>query len=96
MAADRFNSMDKSLSHFGHSKEARNAIYKIIAAILHLGNVSIQEKEDSNEGEIRKESKCSLEYAARLMQVKTDQLKQVLLTRCFHVNDINEMWVSEL
>lgn len=82
--------MDKALAHFGHSKVARSAIYKLIAAILHLGNISIQEK-NSNEGEICAESKCHLEFAANLLQVKMEQLEKVLLTRCFQINGTNEM-----
>lgn len=40
-----FKNTDRSLDNFGVELETKKDIYKIVAALLHLGNVSFEESE---------------------------------------------------
>lgn len=85
-----FQSMDQALGHFGQSERQKRAIYRIVAAILHLGNISFEESTDDCKGGCRikqnHESAEALENAASLLGVDREQLQMGLLSRVMQTN----------
>ena len=39
--------MDQSMDNVGFSKEEKDNIYRVTAAVLHLGNIEFEEKDDT-------------------------------------------------
>lgn len=73
-----FTSLDTALSNFGYSDESKSLIYGWLAAILHLGEIEFE----TNNGyvfAVSENSKKSLGYAAHLLNIDVDQLKNVIL-----------------
>ncbi|XP_055308258.1 uncharacterized protein LOC129572340 [Sitodiplosis mosellana] len=60
-------------------------MYRILAAILHLGNIEFEEKL-SEKCEISELSRVHLEQSARLLKIDENILKSALLTRSIIVN----------
>lgn len=81
--------MDAALSLIGYSQKLNMVIYKICAAILHLGNVEVQEGTDG-QIDVTEASLIYLETVASLLSVDESNLKNVLLKRPFNVNNIQE------
>lgn len=81
MPGDDFNALDNSLSGLGLSAEMREMIYQRLAAILHLGNVNF---EDNNEDHAEIKEEKSVQYAASLLGIDTESLRDVLLKRKFN------------
>ncbi|CAG0898127.1 unnamed protein product [Darwinula stevensoni] len=81
--AKDFIEMDKALQTLGVSDRERLAIYTIVAAVLHLGNITFEDNpEDSRGGGRMSESSgASLATAAQLMGVEKEDLHQALLSR---------------
>lgn len=78
-----FIATDSALKHFDVNENERFEIYKIVAAVLHLGNISFEESpEDSHGGcRVSRTSNGSLEIAAKLIGIDPDELQQSLLSR---------------
>lgn len=75
---------DASLRRFGVSDKERVDIYKIVAAVLHLGNVGFEDSPDDKRGGCRVKdgpSTQSLKHAATLLGIDSDELNQCLLSR---------------
>lgn len=92
-AANSFETMEKSLLSLGFSANAKKTIYKLIAAILHLGNIHIEKRSVDEMIEIRGDSVSSLEQAAGLMNTSADYLKDSLLTKRIKIGSEDEMYV---
>ena len=45
-----FSETDNALAHFGVSEAERLAIYRIVAAVLHLGNISFEDSAEDSKG----------------------------------------------
>lgn len=58
-------------------------IYKLVASVLHLGNVNFEENpEDARGGcQVSKQSEQSLAIASKLMGVDSFELRQALVSR---------------
>lgn len=81
-SAYSFSELDHALSGMGYSNEGKQKIFKLVAAILHLGNISFQEKVDkSGTCQITDDSKCYLQNAADLIEITTDTLEKALISR---------------
>jgi myosin-6 len=79
-----FKAMDAALTNFGVSAEDKNYIYQIVAAVLHLGNISFEDSPDDKKGGCRLKEGLSTEssrLASRLIGVDANELNQCLLTR---------------
>lgn len=61
--------------------EAVQSIWKLIAVILHLGNIEFEVKEDNGESIANISNTKGIANIANLLQVKPEELKQALLTR---------------
>ena len=63
------------------SDQAIESIWKMVAVILHLGNIEFDSKEDNGESIATIRSNTEVQTIANLLQVKVDDVKQSLLTR---------------
>lgn len=79
---DTFNALDQALGTM------RLPIYRLLAAILHMGNVNF-ENNDSSYAQITKNSNESFECAANLLKIDSIHLRNALLSRKFTVNSDN-------
>lgn len=77
--------IDGALNDVGISHADRMRIYKTLAAILHLGNVIIEEDILSEKCKISQLSKNHLEHAADLLNIDQQILETALLTRSIEV-----------
>lgn len=79
-----YQQTDRALTNFGVGSEQKRSIYSIVAAVLHLGNISFCDDPDDNRGGCRLEpgkSERALEITARLMGLDKELLLQSLISR---------------
>lgn len=81
-----FEYLNEALSNIGYSDEEKHQIFKLIASILHLGNIKIEQ--NGSECVVPVTSHQSLKNASLLMNVSTEELKQTLLTRRITMNNM--------
>lgn len=81
-----FTKIDDCFSIFGLDITKRRQVYKIIAAILHLGNISFEESTD-NTCEISKDSHTSCRNAAELLSLGTKDLQSMLINNSIDIKD---------
>lgn len=86
---ENLETVDRALESIGISHDERNRIYKIIAAILHLGNVDIEEENSFEKCKISELSKIHLQHTANLLNIGHQTLETALLTRTIEVNGSN-------
>lgn len=79
-----FLAVDKALIEVGVTNEERIRIYKILAAILHIGNVTFEENPVIAGCQIADSSNHS-SYAAQLLGIEPRTLEDSLLTRKIYV-----------
>lgn len=76
----RFADVDQHLSACGMKSDERHAVYKLLAAILHLGNIEFVEDEKFG-CQITNSTESSLQKASELLCFNSVELKKNLLTR---------------
>ena len=78
-----FHNLDQALSRLGLSDAQRHQIYSLVAAVLHLGNVTFEDNPDDARGgcQVAAKSEASLEITAQLIGVDACELRQALVTR---------------
>lgn len=78
-----YKQTDEALTNFGLNDQEKFAIYSIVAAVLHLGNISFCDDPDDNRGGCRLEpsSEQSLKSTGRLIGLEPDLLRQALVSR---------------
>ena len=78
-----FHRLRKSLMDTGISESKRDNIFKVIAGILHLGNIEFEDNAEDSKGGcmISTSSSTSLKHAAKLLGVDTSELLNGLITR---------------
>lgn len=75
----KFDVIDSTLTQFGLFEDQKLALYKVIASILHLGNVDFH---DQSEGcQIIETEKKSLQNAANLLGMEAEVLAESIMTR---------------
>lgn len=80
-----FNALNSALSGLqSQTSNMRQAIYAILAAILHLGNVCFSSN-DEGFARINDDSKQSLQNAADLLRIDTHELNRIFLERTMSV-----------
>lgn len=80
-AAD-YRRMDDSMNKVGFSEEEKANIFKVVAAVLHVGNIAFEESGDKDGGSVvSSTSNKSLNFAAQLLDVSPAELKMSLTTR---------------
>jgi myosin heavy subunit len=81
---DCFNETVQCLSRIGLGREEQTSVFKVAAAVLHIGNVSFEEKLDDNGEHIATISEASrpiLEKACDLLGFKSDDVLDAILTK---------------
>ena len=75
--------MDKALGRLGLNEINKLEIYSLVAAVLHLGNISFEEIPDDVRGgcQVSDSSEKSLTTTCRLLGVDADELRQALVSR---------------
>eukprot|EP00096_Caligus_rogercresseyi_P001057 TRINITY_DN1165_c0_g1_i1.p1 TRINITY_DN1165_c0_g1~~TRINITY_DN1165_c0_g1_i1.p1 ORF type:complete len:1290 (+),score=487.80 TRINITY_DN1165_c0_g1_i1:159-4028(+) len=78
-----FLNVDRDLKNLGMSEEDRLDVYRSIAAVLHIGNISFEDDPDDNRGGCRvtEESEGSLQITAELLKLDLDELRRALTAR---------------
>ncbi|TMW48172.1 hypothetical protein DOY81_006742 [Sarcophaga bullata] len=80
---NHFQNLDKALGRLGLSEVQKLEIYSLVAACLHLGNISFEEIPDDARGgcQVSQSSEKSLTITCRLLGVDPDELRQALVSR---------------
>lgn len=81
-----FEYLNEALSNIGYSDEGKHQNFKLIASILHMGNIKFEQ--NGSECVVPVTSHQPLEYASHLMNVSTEELKETLLTRRITMNNM--------
>lgn len=81
MQANDFNKVKNAFKALDFADEAVQSIWKLVAVILHLGNIEFEVKEDNGEAIATISNNKDIDNIANLLQVKAQDLKQALLTR---------------
>jgi myosin heavy subunit len=76
------------LSSIGVDDEEQQSVFAMVAAVLHLGNVQFEEKQnhDDNDAQITAASMPSLIQACELLGLDPERVAQAILTKRFTVN----------
>lgn len=83
--AQDLEALDKELTCIGTSHVERIQIYKILAAILHLGNIEIEET-NSGESQISETSRIHLKHMSNLLNIEQQIIEKSLITRSIDIN----------
>jgi myosin heavy chain 9/10/11/14 len=77
---DEWNTLIEAFHIMSFSEKEQTAIFRTIAAILHLGNVAVrQESRATDQASLTPEAKASIDKACRLLGVQTDPFIKGLL-----------------
>lgn len=78
-----FSALDKALSRLGLSNNDKLAIYALVAAVLHLGNISFEDMPDDVRGgcQVSDSSEKTLNLSAQLLGLDDFELRQALVSR---------------
>lgn len=78
-----FQILDQALNRLGVDEPTRHQIYGLVAAVLHLGNVSFEENpEDARGGcQVSQDSEQALAITSKLIGVDSFELRQALVSR---------------
>lgn len=78
-----YQQTDRALTNFGLDERQKLAVYGIVAAVLHLGNIDFCDDHDDNRGGCRLEARTepALRSTARLIGLEPDLLRQALVSR---------------
>ncbi|KAK5953874.1 class II myosin [Knufia fluminis] len=77
---DEWNYLIEAFHVMGFSEQEQNAIFRTIAAVLHIGNVAAkQESRATDQAMLTAEAKASLDKACRLLGVQTEPFIRGLL-----------------
>jgi myosin heavy subunit len=87
---DDFNETISCLSNIGLATEEQNILLGLVAAVLHLGNISFEESQNEDHSAVIAESSCpSLQKACELLGLKEDDVKEAILTKLLTINGKN-------
>lgn len=82
-----FGRIDTNLTSLGFSDEQKNGIYKILFAILNLGNIQFENYHTANDGcFIKENSQPFLDNLTALMKIDKSTLKDVFINRIIEVS----------
>lgn len=80
---DGFYKLDEALSRLGMSETTKLEIYALVAGVLHLGNINLEENPEDVCGgcQVSKSSEPSLLITSKLLGVDSFELRQALVSR---------------
>lgn len=84
---DDFKAVDSTLSQLGFTDQKKFTLYKLLACILHLGNIKFVENFDGNIDYENDLSKIWFESSAELLEIEPKVLENALFHRRLGVKD---------
>lgn len=80
---DDFQELDQALSTLGLTKATKLEIYALVAAVLHLGNITFEENPEDVRGgcQVSKSSEYSVSMTSKLIGIDPSELRQALVSR---------------
>ena len=78
--AEEYLKTRKGMDVVGIPNETQESVFKAVAAVLHLGNISF-EAVDEDEAKVSYEGETALSTAAQLLGIPADGLRKILTTR---------------
>lgn len=87
-----FEKIDHSLTSFGLDNETKTGIYKVLAAILHLGNTEFVDAGDDASA-ISEHSIASCDHAAHLLSIEAQALQTSFLKKNIKIMESEILWV---
>lgn len=75
-----FARVDQVFNALGFTEENKITIFKLLASILHLGNVEFGNGNDDR-AQIMESSEKHIDFAAKLLDLSSHELKKALLER---------------
>ncbi|GJP38325.1 hypothetical protein CLOM_g22778 [Closterium sp. NIES-68] len=88
--ADEYIKTRRAMDVVGLSPEEQDAIFQVVAAILHLGNITFAPGKQPDSSKVSGDkSKYHLEAAAQLLRVEKKQLRESLISRTLVTRDGN-------
>lgn len=77
------DSFIQALSRLGISESERMAIYALVAAVLHLGNIEFEDSPEDVRGgcKVKRQSESTLAEVARLLGIDPGELRMALVSR---------------
>ena len=78
--AQDFNEANQAFDEIGFSKDEQHSLYRIVAGILHLGNIDFVSNNDE-ETRIDPKSDSAFQFACELFGLRTEEFKQAMLFR---------------
>ncbi|KAK2189542.1 hypothetical protein NP493_103g06048 [Ridgeia piscesae] len=81
--AKDFKVTDQAMASMGMEENERMSIYTIVAAVLHVGNITFEEDQNDKKGGsvVAKSAEGDLNRSAKLLGVSVDDLKEALVSR---------------
>mmetsp|Transcript_16539 Transcript_16539/g.49488 ORF Transcript_16539/g.49488 Transcript_16539/m.49488 type:complete len:1726 (-) Transcript_16539:622-5799(-) len=79
--AEEYRATRRSMTLVGIPLEQQDAVFRMVAAVLHLGNLTFKEAGDQDTSTIHPDAQKHLEATAFLLGVETDGLLKALTTR---------------
>lgn len=82
--AQNFAKVDGVFDTLRLTEDNKITIFQLLASILHLGNV-VFEDENENKARIMKSSEKHIDFAAKLLSLSSEELKNALLSKPMHI-----------
>ncbi|OWF36327.1 Unconventional myosin-VI [Mizuhopecten yessoensis] len=78
-----FKICDDAMKHLGFSDSDRLSVYKLVAGVLHLGNISFEENHEDTKGgcKVMAGGESALDTAAGLLALEREELRESLTSR---------------
>ncbi|XP_015589785.1 myosin heavy chain 95F isoform X2 [Cephus cinctus] len=78
-----FNAIDQALTRLGLTDAERMEIYTMVAAVLHLGNITFEDNPEDTKGgsRISANSEKAVTMSAKLLGVDPEELRQALVSK---------------
>uniref|UniRef100_A0A7N0RAB1 Uncharacterized protein n=1 Tax=Kalanchoe fedtschenkoi TaxID=63787 RepID=A0A7N0RAB1_KALFE len=79
--AEDYLTTRRAMDIVGIGAKEQDAIFRVVAAILHLGNIDFAKGEDSDSSVVTEESRCHLQLTAELLMCDHQKLQDALCKR---------------
>jgi len=82
--ADSFSATRMALRHLGFSEAEEKGMFRLLAGLLHLGNLKFESNEEGK-AKLATTSDIALQQTASLLQIDVNMLRQSVLCRSITV-----------
>lgn len=88
-----FQNLDRAMNAIGVIENEKSKFFEAIAGILHLGNVEFEK--DVQGCKVSDRSEKSLEFAASLLDIRTSELRELLIFKIIVVRNMHITYVDQ-